>query len=353
MRGLCNEAANRPELFTAEDQVLLRWLSDFLPLLLTDKNRSSSPFLHDNRSLLTWLTQWGQSGRCQWEDGQPIEFSPLSARIVPQLHPAPSSGNGRNGSRLDLDFEVVTAAGLREPLANAQLFLAPNDDHARPELELICVKHCFYRLTERPPRSLMALAFRQGVGQVDASAAGQLLPPLLRRYPHLQQQVKMHLRQVPAQIKFYFQLDDEDALQIRLLASAREGSLLWEWLDDGWTKTQPQKIGTTDQDAYIHIAAPEMVVREPGAPHGDGTSSSGSAQDVEIWDDVPAETDTTAALAWLRSFEAERGELCGHPDNSGWWLMPAGRAHPPSFAALEGTGGRLALFRQQTLSASD
>ena len=89
VRGLCNEAANRPELFTAEDQVLLRWLSDFLPLLLTDKNRVASPFLNDNRSLLTWLTQWGTSGRCHWEEGAPVEFSPLSARIVPQLHPAP------------------------------------------------------------------------------------------------------------------------------------------------------------------------------------------------------------------------------------------------------------------------
>src|SRR5476651_2611524 len=97
VRGLCNEAANRPELFTPEDQVLLRWLSDFLPLLLTDKNRTGSPFLHDNRSLLTWLTQWGQSGRCHWEDGAAVEFSPLSARIVPQLHPA-----GRSGSRLEL-----------------------------------------------------------------------------------------------------------------------------------------------------------------------------------------------------------------------------------------------------------
>jgi superfamily II DNA or RNA helicase len=321
VRGLCNEAANRPELFSGEDQVLLRWLSDFLPLLLTDKNRVGSPFLHDNRSLLTWLTQWGQSGRCQWEDGAAVEFSPLSARIVPQLHPAVGSGTGRNGSRLDLDFEVVTAAGLREPLSHAHLFLAPKADHPRPELELVCVKHCFYRLTERPPRSLMALAFKQGVGRVDAAAAGQLLPPLLRRYPHLQQQVKMHLRQVPAQIKFYFQLDDEDALQIRLLASAREGSLLWEWLDDGWTKTQPQKIGSGEQDAYIHIAPPEMVVREPGAPPADGESFSGTAQDVEIWDDVPAEADAATALAWLRGFEAERGELCGHPDSSGWWLM--------------------------------
>jgi len=322
VRGLCNEAANRPELFSGEDQVLLRWLSDFLPLLLTDKNRSGSPFLHDNRSLLTWLTQWGQSGRCQWEDGSAVEFSPLSARIVPQLHPAANSGNGRNGSRLDLDFEVVTAAGLREPLSHAHLFLAPKADHPRPELELVCVKQCFYRLTERPPRSLMALAFKQGVGRVDASAAGQLLPPLLRRYPHLQQQVKMHLRQVPAQIKFYFQLDDEDALQIRLLASAREGNLLWEWLDDGWTKTQPQKIGAADQDAYIHIAAPEMVVRDSGAAHVAGESFSGPGQqDVEIWDDVPADADAAAALSWLRGFEAERGELCGHPDNSGWWLM--------------------------------
>src|SRR5271170_6440284 len=124
-RVLCNEAANRPELFTAEDQVLLRWLSDFLPLLLTDKNRVTSPFLNDNRSLLTWLTQWGTSGRCHWEEGAPVEFSPLSARIVPQLHPSAENGNGRSGAGgLDLDFEVVTAAGLREPLSHARLFLA-------------------------------------------------------------------------------------------------------------------------------------------------------------------------------------------------------------------------------------
>ena len=237
VRGLCNEAANRPELFTAEDQVLLRWLSDFLPLLLTDKNRTSGPFLHDNRSLLTWLTQWGQSGRCHWEEGAPVEFSPLSARIVPQIHAGEEAGNGRSQSRLDLAFEVVTAAGLREPLENVKLFLAPQSDHPRPELELVCVRHCFYRLTERPPRSLMSLALKRGIGRVDVAAAGQLLPSLLRRYPHLQQQVKMHLRQVPSQIRFYFNLDEDDALQIRVMAAAREGSLLWEWSDDGWTKT--------------------------------------------------------------------------------------------------------------------
>ena len=238
VRGLCNEAANRPELFNAEDQVLLRWLSDFLPLLLTDKNRVTSPFLNDNRSLLTWLTQWGTSGRCHWDEGQPVEFSPLSARIVPQLHPAAESGDGRGASQLDLNFEIVTAAGLREPLENARLFLAPKSDHPRPELELVCVKHCFYRLTERPPRSLMALALKRGAGAVDVAAAGHLLPPLLRRYPHLQQQVKVHLRQVPSQVKFYFHLDEDDALQIRLKADAREGKHHWEWLDDGWTKTQ-------------------------------------------------------------------------------------------------------------------
>jgi superfamily II DNA or RNA helicase len=323
VRGLCNEAANRPELFTADDQVFLRWLSDFLPLLLTDKNRASSPFLHDNRSLLTWLTQWGQSGRCHWEDGAPVEFSPLSARIVPQLHPGEGTGNGRNGSRLDLDFEVVTAAGLREPLANARLFLAPKADNSRPDLELVCVHHCFYRLTERPPRSLMALALRNGAGQVNAAAAGQLLPPLLRRYPHLQQQVKMHLRQVPAQIRFYFSLDEDDALQIRLAADARDSKLHWEWSDDGWTKTQPKQFEAAkgDEDSYIHIPAPEIVVHENGATETAASFAGHSAHDVEIWDDVPADADTATALAWLRGFEAERGELCGRPDNSGWWLI--------------------------------
>ncbi len=323
VRGLCNEAANRPELFTGEDQVFLRWLSDFLPLLLTDKNRTASPFLHDNRSLLTWLTQWGQSGRCHWEGDGAVEFSPLSARIVPQLHPGAEQGNGRNnGSRLDLDFEVVTAAGLRVPLSEAKLFLAPKSDHPRPELELICVKHCFYRLTERPPRSLMALALKGGVSQVDVAAAGQLLPPLLRRYPHLQQQVKVHLRQVPSQIKFYFHLDEDDALQIRLRADAREGKHHWEWSDDGWTKTQPRHadLKSGSDDAYIHIAPPELVVHDHVVSEGESHPGH-NQQDVEIWDDVPADADTAAALTWLRGFEAERGELCGRPDNSGWWVI--------------------------------
>ena len=324
VRGLCNEAANRPELFSAEDQVLLRWLSDFLPLLLTDKNRVASPFLNDNRSLLTWLTQWGTSGRCHWEEGAPVEFSPLSARIVPQLHPAEAENErGSNGSRLDLHFEVVTAAGLREPLENARLFLAPKSDHPRPELELVCVKHCFYRLTERPPRSLMALAMKQGIGSVDVAAAGHLLPPLLRRYPHLQQQVKVHLRQVPSQIKFYFHLDEDDALQIRLKADAREGNLHWEWADDGWTKTQSAHIepANGEYDEYVHIAAPEMVVHENGSAAAGGAPGGYRGSDVEIWDDVPADADTAAALTWLRGFESERGELCGRPDNSGWWVI--------------------------------
>jgi superfamily II DNA or RNA helicase len=323
VRGLCNEAANRPELFTPEDQVFLRWLSDFLPLLLTDKNRTSSPFLHDNRSLLTWLTQWGQSTRCHWEEGAPVEFSPLSARIVPQLHAGEDPGrSGGNGSRLDLAFEVVTAAGMREPLENARLFLAPKAENPRPELELVCVRHCFYRLTERPPRSLMSLALKRGIAQVDVASAGQLLPPLLRRYPHLQQQVKVHLRQVPSQLRFYFHLDEDDALQIRLQASAREGSLLWEWSDDGWTKTQAKHAEWTggEEDTYVHIAPPEMVVNE-SASSGVDSSRNGLNQDVEIWDDVPADADTASALVWLRGFEAERGELCGRPDNSGWWVI--------------------------------
>jgi superfamily II DNA or RNA helicase len=324
VRGLCNEAANRPELFNSDDQVLLRWLSDFLPILLTDKNRVASPFLNDNRSLLTWLTQWGSSGRCQWDDGQPVDFSPLSARIVPQLKPAtdPNRG-GASASRLDLNFEVVTAAGLREPLENVRLFLAPKSDHPRPELELVCVKHCFYRLTERPPRSLMALALKQGISSLEVAAAGQVLPPLLRRYPHLQQQVKVHLRQMPAQVKFYFHLDEDDALQIRLKAQAREGRLSWEWADDGWSKAQSThaEFAGGEQDDYIHLPPPEMVVHEKGAPVEGTTNSAHGGNDVEIWDDVPADADTLDALSWLRGFELERGELCGRPDNSGWWLI--------------------------------
>ena len=129
VRGLCNEAANRPELFNAEDQVLLRWLSDFLPLLLTDKNRVASPFLNDNRSLLTWLTQWGTSGRCHWEEGAPVEFSPLSARIVPQLHPADGRRERPRRQRVAARSQfrsrhrrrLARAAGKRAPFPRAEV----------------------------------------------------------------------------------------------------------------------------------------------------------------------------------------------------------------------------------------
>jgi len=143
----------------------------------------------------------------------------------------------------------------------------------------------------------MALALKRGVGAVDVSAAGHLLPPLLRRYPHLQQQVKMHLRQVPSQIKFYFHLDEDDALQIRLKADAREGKLHWEWADDGWTKTQSShaELSGDGQDDYIHIAPPEMIVRENGAAQQDASFGGRPANDVEIWDDVPADADTATA----------------------------------------------------------
>ena len=104
------------------------------PLLLTDKNRVASPFLNDNRSLLTWLTQWGTSGRCHWEDGAPVEFSPLSARIVPQLHPAAATDNGAAATaRGSISISKSSPPpGLREPLENARLFLAPKSDHPRP-----------------------------------------------------------------------------------------------------------------------------------------------------------------------------------------------------------------------------
>ena len=81
------------------------------------------------------------------------------------------------------------------------------------------------------------------------------------------------------------------------------------------------KSPARDQDAYIHIAPPEMVVHEAGKLPVGSSSTGRAASDVEIWDDVPADADTMTALAWLRGFEAERGELCGRPDNSGWWVI--------------------------------
>ncbi len=323
VRGLCNELAHRPELFSAEDATLLRWLSDYLALLATEKNKHGSPFLTDNRSLLVWLQQWGQSGRCRYESGGAVEYNSAPARIVPRLEAETNSnGNGRNAA-MRLDFEVTTAAGLREPLSEAVLFLAPKGDNGRLELELIQVKGCFYRLIERPPRSILALSLKNGATRLEAAASRDFLPHLLRRYPNLQSQVKIHLRQIPAKPHFYFTLDEEDALQIRLIAQARYGNTTWEWTTYGWAKLPPK--------ASLHNGQVVAELEGPEGAEGIEDTNNNSAPiegSNEIWDEIPAEADCSAAQEWLAGWNGEAGELCGRPDEPGWWQTLHGKRLP-------------------------
>ncbi|PAW77412.1 MAG: hypothetical protein B9S32_11735 [Verrucomicrobia bacterium Tous-C9LFEB] len=323
VRGLCNELAHRPELFSIEDATLLRWLSDYFALLATEKHKHGSPFLTDNRSLLVWLQQWGQSGRCRYEEGNgAVEYNAVPARIVPKLEADSNGHNGRNAA-MRLEFEVTTAAGLREPLADAKLFLAPKGDNGRLELELVQVKGCFYRLIERPPRSILTLALKNGPTRLEAAASRDFLPHLLRRYPNLQSQVKVHLRQIPAKAHFYFNLDEEDVLQIRLIAQARYSNASWEWTTFGWAKLPP-KVALHNGHTVEEMPAPETeeAIEES---HSHAISSESSN---EIWDEIPAEADCTLAQEWLTGWNGEAGELCGRPDEPGWWQTLHGKRIP-------------------------
>jgi superfamily II DNA or RNA helicase len=327
VRSLCHELGHRPEIFSLEDTVLLRWLSDYLPLLLNDKQKHGSPFLTDNRSLLVWLQQWGQTGRCRYEDGSAVEFSPLPARIIPRLDPDSSvEGSQRLAATVRMEFEVANAAGLREPLSEAYLLLAPKADTSRLELELICVKGCFYRLVERPPRALLALAMKSGTTRFEAGQTRHFLPQLLRRFPNLQAQVRIHLKEIPSKPKFYFFLDEEDALQIRLLAQAKEGNACWEWSHRGWVKS-PRKLNTPHEGVEA-LPAPEAPAESHHLDFGDLNGIDGAESMAEIWDEVPAESDCAASQEWLLAWNGETGELCGRPEDPGWWQILGGKRLP-------------------------
>jgi SNF2 family DNA or RNA helicase len=320
VRGLCNELTNHPELFSSEDAALLRWISDYTPLLLTDKNKNGSPFLTDYRCLLVWLQQWGQSGRCVFEDGTPVEFKPLAARVVPRLDTA-SNGNGKGGT-IHLGFEVVAFDGVQCPLADARLFLGQKTEASRLEPELVWAGDCFYRLTDRPPREILSLALKRGASAFKPAAARELLPKLLRRYPGLQPQVKMHLRQVPAVPHFYFTLDEDDWMQVRCQAAAPRSGETWEWGSDGWIQLAKRSAINKDLGRLEEAAkGTEDATPAPG-------SSAPVEPAAEVWDEIPAESDTADALEWLRQWEGEPGEVSGHPDLPGWWVPISARKLP-------------------------
>ena len=304
-------------------------------ILLTDKNRVTSPFLNDNRSLLTWLTQWGTSGRCQWDDGAAGRVQPAE-----RAHRAAASSRDRcrhrggpSASRLDLNFEVVTAAGLREPLENARLFLAPKSDHPRPELELVCVKHCFYRLTERPPRSLMALALKQGIelgrcrrGRAAAAAAAAPLSAFAAAG-----QGASAAGAVADQILLSSRRGRR-AADPPQGAGARRQALRGNGPTTAGRKTQSThaEFAGGEQDDYIHIAAAGNGRAREGAPRRTARLHRRPRRQRCRNLGRRSRRCRHARLRWpgCAASNSERGELCGRPDNSGWWLILQPRAFP-------------------------
>jgi hypothetical protein len=329
IRGLCHELAHRPELFCLDDASLLRWLADYLGILCTDKRKHGSPFLTHNRALLAWLQRWGQVGRCLFEDGKPVEYSPLPVRLMPRLTTdGDSNSNGHRQVAVMMDFEVALPNGGRESLENAHVFIGEKDkeksETSRMDLELVCVRGCFYRLVDRPPLSVLALAGKYGGTRFEGVTMRRLLPPLIRRYPNLQSQVKLHLRQLPSEVSFYFSLDNEDALWIRLVARAKKGSLSWEWSHLGWVR-KPAKVVMKGDEPMACLPAPAETPSQAEAAEGVVTAASAEPACAEVWDEVPAESDVRDACDWLSRWDCEPGELCGRPDEPGWWVTMNGR----------------------------
>jgi hypothetical protein len=321
VRSLCQELGHRPELFSQEDAALLHWLSDYLQLLLTDKSKHASPFLTDNRSLLIWLQQWGNTGRCRYENDTAVEFSQVPVHIVPKLDADTSETSSKVGVRME--FEAVNAAGLRVPLSQTRLFLRPKADVPKIDLELIWANGCFYRLVARPPRAILALSLRNGSTRFEPSQTKHFLPLLLRKFPDIQSQVKVHLREIPAQPRFYFFLDQDDALQVRLIAQARQGNAAWEWSHRGWVRLK-NKVSLPGKEIVDELPAPQLSLLDAPYP----MDSGGNEGKSEIWDEIPAEADCAGAQEWLRSWGGEPGELCGRPDDPGWWQILSGRRIP-------------------------
>lgn len=299
VRGLCQELLHRPEMFTDEDAAMLRWLNDFMPFLMSDKQKNGSPFLTDNRSLLAWLQQWGDTPpassdsatllpaatshtRLHFEDGASVYFSHVPARIVPVL----KADAGKNGSRpthISIDFEVQVGEDEAVPLSEATFFLCANEETAALDIELVLARGRFYRIRERPPRKLLLVTLRNGPSRFQAASARNLLPSLLKKFPGLQAGVREHLRQIRCNVTFLFALAPDDMLNIRLQAVSLKGGHLWEWTHGGWASASPKTAIAAVRNGNGHHGNGKDKDAGAGA-NGNGAHRNGNGKDLGAHD---------------------------------------------------------------------
>lgn len=323
IRNFASEALREGQLFSHSDTTFLRWIDSHAQALVQDATAAENTAEHlipHGSGLLMWLTAWGQTDRCTWEDGTPVRYEDNAAHLVPQVF-APGSlprPEGRK-ARSNVDHPVLgfmlDIPGLgRFPMHEVRLVLSHDNDETRSEPIFACVNGTFYRVLGAPPSNVLRGLIASGGVALNSKRRSALLPPLLQRFPRLAENSCGLVRNVPVHLSFTLSLDANDWLSIRLHASSREGPQRWEYTDCGWVRQQ-EAAPVSAENQTIPSAQPAATT----PPVEAATTTAAPAPSSQPGEAVPDASQIEPSQLWLESLGVQSAEEAGFEDQTGWW----------------------------------
>jgi hypothetical protein len=317
MRNFIGVASRSPNLFSAEDADFLQWLDAQYPLIVDPAQQRGAAALNTGRALHAWLTAWGHSNRCVWEDGQPVAYNTSPAQIVPQIHrPEAKAGSQRAPTPL-LGFAVELKDGTKFPLTQVKLILPPGNSGDREPI-FVFANHTFYLVQSAPPTSVL-LSFLQGKElPLSAKLKESLLPRFLRRFPRLIEDCHGLVHHHAVQTQFSFSLRPNDLLSVRLLARSKENRCCWELTHDGWVRDDDADFGE-NQDVRMASASDESSTPSPNKKLPSQSQGSEESDSKRHMVQLPNPADTEPAQQWLETLGLQDSEGVGIEPELGWF----------------------------------
>ncbi|MBI4025558.1 MAG: DEAD/DEAH box helicase [Verrucomicrobia bacterium] len=351
-RNLAAEAIRDVYRFSPDDVHFLRWLESRLHGLaqhsdsIAEDDRIPSPSGH---ALLAWLSAWGRSNRCVWEDGSTVRLDDAPAHIVPEIQSADVGTAAVSSDQTQEEEEAMPRLGFAVEIPNLGRFpvretriVLPAEGSARVEPVFVFVNGCFYRLVEGPPITVLRASLQAGPLPLTSERCAVFLPQLARRFPELHKTSEGLVRRHPVNSRFLLSLDSNDWLCVRLGAASLETKHQWEFTGEGWTAPDTETVlfggktvtahATSDlehlrfseETPASHSLPPpvEDAVAACAAPFEPPTPA---VKQREACIHVPDSEQTRPCQEWLEGLGVQGAKQAGFEHKPGWWTHLSGK----------------------------
>jgi SNF2 family DNA or RNA helicase len=334
IRHFAAEVARDEYLFNHFDSHFLRWLDAQFSLLVEGaaEATSTSHLANTDHALQEWLTTWGRTDRCLWEDGTSVRFDDRPIRIVPKLGMHDSGekegtgGSTKLGKPPVLSLVIEFWNGETAALEEARMVF-PKIPQEKSRPMFVFVRGVFYRVSKAPPFEVLTRFLAEKELPLDLKKHGKLVPELLRVFPRLATEAHSLVRYHPVKISFSFSLNQQDWLQVRLRAASKIDKLRWEFTGLGWVKeyssTSKNADTAGDVEAIEDKSEAEADSSSPGeVKQEENTAAAGShaKSHAKMLEDFPEVEATQIAQQWLEQLEPETGDEASAEDRTGWWI---------------------------------